>query len=109
MDAGPRRRPGNEGVRHGLRLAGDPPRPPLSGHLQPRREDRTDAERGRLFVISEGLPFYYASPVLAGDFLFGMSIGRGCFFCLDARTGETRWQGPARLGRTDRHEANASI
>jgi hypothetical protein len=42
------------------------------------------------------------SPVLAGDLLFGMSVSKsGHFFCLDANTGQTLWEGPARMGRTD--------
>lgn len=35
---------------------------------------------------------YMSSPVLDGDYLYGLSTQRkGQFFCLDARTGETRW------------------
>jgi outer membrane protein assembly factor BamB len=42
---------------------------------------------------------YMSSPVLAGDLLFGMSVhSRGCFFCLDARSGKTLWQSDERLG-----------
>jgi outer membrane protein assembly factor BamB len=53
---------------------------------------------------------YYSSPVLAGDLLFGMSDSKGGhFFCLDANTGKTLWEGPARLGLTQRREGNASI
>jgi outer membrane protein assembly factor BamB len=36
---------------------------------------------------------YMSSPVLAGDLAFGMSArGRGCFFCLDVRSGKTLWE-----------------
>jgi len=59
---------------------------------------------------AKGHPLYYSSPVLAGDLLFGMSVGNsGHFFCLDANTGQTLWEGPARLGLTERREGNASI
>ena len=57
-----------------------------------------------------GHPLYYSSPVLAGDLLFGMSVSKsGHFFCLDANTGQTLWEGPARLGLTERRESHASI
>lgn len=37
-------------------------------------------------------PMYMSSPVLDGDYLYGLSSQRkGYFFCLDARTGETKW------------------
>ena len=40
-----------------------------------------------------------SSPVLEGDLLFGSSSrGRGCFFCLDARSGKTLWQSDERQG-----------
>ena len=42
---------------------------------------------------------YMSTPVLDGDLLFGMSArGRGCFFCLDARSGKTLWQSDERQG-----------
>jgi outer membrane protein assembly factor BamB len=42
---------------------------------------------------------YMSSPVLEGDFLFGMSHRqKGQFFCLDARTGRTQWLGEGRRG-----------
>jgi outer membrane protein assembly factor BamB len=35
---------------------------------------------------------YMSSPVIDGDFLYGLSnIRKGQFFCMDARTGETLW------------------
>jgi outer membrane protein assembly factor BamB len=59
---------------------------------------------------AEGHPLYYSSPVLAGDLLFGMSVGKsGHFFCLDASTGKDLWEGPPRLGLAERREGNASI
>jgi outer membrane protein assembly factor BamB len=59
---------------------------------------------------AEGHPLYYSSPVLAGELLFGMSVGKsGHFFCLDAGTGKDLWEGPARLGLAERREGNASI
>jgi outer membrane protein assembly factor BamB len=42
---------------------------------------------------------YMSTPVLDGDLLFGMSVrGRGCFCCLDARTGKTLWQSDEKQG-----------
>ena len=42
---------------------------------------------------------YMSSPVLSGDLLFGFSHkNKGQFFCLDARTGATRWIGETRQG-----------
>jgi outer membrane protein assembly factor BamB len=59
---------------------------------------------------SAGHPLYYSSPVLAGDLLFGMSVSQsGHFFCLDANTGQTLWEGPAKLGLKERREASASL
>ena len=40
---------------------------------------------------------YMSSPVLEGDLIFGFShYKKGQFFCLDARTGATRWTSPPR-------------
>jgi outer membrane protein assembly factor BamB len=59
---------------------------------------------------AKGHPLYYSSPVLAGDLLFGMSVSKlGHFFCLDARTGKTLWEGPPRLGLKERREGHASL
>ena len=42
---------------------------------------------------------YMNSPVVNGDYLFGLSHKRkGQFFCLDARTGETLWTSEGREG-----------
>ncbi|MEK6410118.1 MAG: PQQ-binding-like beta-propeller repeat protein [Acidobacteriota bacterium] len=42
---------------------------------------------------------YMNSPVVSGDYLFGLSHKRkGQFFCLDARTGETKWISNGREG-----------
>jgi outer membrane protein assembly factor BamB len=42
---------------------------------------------------------YMNSPVVSGDFLFGLSHKRkGQFFCLDARTGKTLWTSNGRDG-----------
>jgi outer membrane protein assembly factor BamB len=58
---------------------------------------------------AKGHPLYYSSPVLAGDLLFGMSVGKsGHLYCLDANTGETMWEGPARFGQAERGVGNAS-
>jgi outer membrane protein assembly factor BamB len=41
---------------------------------------------------NEKASMYMSSPVLVGDFLYGMSHYRkGQFFCIDARTGQTLW------------------
>jgi outer membrane protein assembly factor BamB len=42
---------------------------------------------------------YMNSPIVSGDYLFGLSHKRkGLFFCLDARTGETLWTSNGREG-----------
>ncbi len=42
---------------------------------------------------------YMSSPVVRGDLLFGLShYQKGQFFCVDARTGETRWTSEGRQG-----------
>ena len=42
---------------------------------------------------------YMNSPVVSGDYLYGLSHKRkGQFFCLDARTGETLWTSDGRDG-----------
>ena len=42
---------------------------------------------------------YMSSPVATGDWIFGFShYKRGTFFCLDAKTGVTRWTSPPRQG-----------
>jgi outer membrane protein assembly factor BamB len=46
---------------------------------------------------AKGLSLYYSSPVLAGDLLFGFSTRRGCFFCLDAPSGNTLWESDGRF------------
>jgi RNA polymerase sigma factor (sigma-70 family) len=48
---------------------------------------------------AKGLPLYYSSPVVAGEFVFGMSTRNGgCFFCLDANSGKTHWESEGRQG-----------
>jgi outer membrane protein assembly factor BamB len=40
---------------------------------------------------------YMSTPVVAGDLVFGMSVHhRGCFFCLDGKTGKTLWESEER-------------
>jgi outer membrane protein assembly factor BamB len=42
---------------------------------------------------------YMSSPIIEGNLVFGSSVrGRGCFFCLDARSGKTLWQSDEREG-----------
>lgn len=44
-------------------------------------------------------PMYMSTAVLAGDALYGFTHkNKGQFFCLDAKTGQTLWLGPARQG-----------
>jgi outer membrane protein assembly factor BamB len=48
---------------------------------------------------ADGAAPYMSTPVLAGDLLFGASArGRGCFFCLDAKTGKTLWESEEKQG-----------
>jgi outer membrane protein assembly factor BamB len=48
---------------------------------------------------AKGLSLYYSSPVLAGDWLFGLSTQKfGQLYCLDAKTGQTLWQSEGRYG-----------
>jgi len=48
---------------------------------------------------NEQVSMYMSSPVLSGDYLYGLSHKRkGQFFCLDARTGQTRWLSTGREG-----------
>ena len=50
------------------------------------------------------IAMYMSSPVLDGDYLYGLShLRKGQFFCLDARTGEVRWATEGREG------ANAAV
>ena len=48
---------------------------------------------------NDGVALYMSSPVLAGDLIFGFShYKKGEFFCIDARTGATKWTSPPRQG-----------
>ena len=48
---------------------------------------------------NEQVSMYMSSPVLSGDYLYGLSHKRkGQFFCLDARTGQTQWLSTGREG-----------
>jgi outer membrane protein assembly factor BamB len=50
---------------------------------------------------AQRLPLHMTTPVIAGDLLIGVSSRkRGCFFCLDARTGKTLWETSGRLEGT---------
>jgi outer membrane protein assembly factor BamB len=52
-----------------------------------------------VWKANQDLKLYYSSPVIAGDLVFGMSTkGQGCFFCLDANNGKTRWESEGRQG-----------
>ena len=45
------------------------------------------------------MPFRLSNAVVAGDLLFGFSHkNKGQFFCMDARTGATKWLGDPRQG-----------
>ncbi|HEX5214420.1 MAG TPA: PQQ-binding-like beta-propeller repeat protein [Vicinamibacterales bacterium] len=59
---------------------------------------------------NSALSISMATPVVSGDLLFGLADRKmGQFFCLDARTGETKWTSTGREGETaallatDRH------
>jgi RNA polymerase sigma factor (sigma-70 family) len=53
----------------------------------------------QVWKAKDHLKLYYSSPVVAGDRVFGMSTHNGgCFFCLDARTGNTLWESEGRQG-----------
>lgn len=48
---------------------------------------------------NQDVSMYMNSPVVSGDYLFGLSHKRkGQFFCLDARTGQTAWTSNGREG-----------
>jgi hypothetical protein len=48
---------------------------------------------------NQDVSMYMNSPVLSGDLLFGFSHkNKGQFFCIDARTGATKWLGDPRQG-----------
>lgn len=50
------------------------------------------------------ISMYMSTPVLDGDFLYGLShLRKGQFFCMDARTGEVAWMTEGREG------ANAAV
>ncbi len=49
--------------------------------------------------LNPEVSMYMNSPVVSGDYLFGLSHKRkGQFFCLDARTGKTLWSSGGREG-----------
>ena len=61
-----------------------------------RRGDKWTTER--VWHNSE-ISMYMNSPVLIGDYLYGLSHKRkGQYFCLDARTGKTAWTSEGRDG-----------
>jgi outer membrane protein assembly factor BamB len=48
---------------------------------------------------AEGVTLYMTTPVLAGDWLIGLSNHEfGAFFCLEAGTGKMHWKSDGRLG-----------
>jgi hypothetical protein len=60
------------------------------------RENKWTAEQ--LWQNRE-VSMYLNSPVVSGDYLYGLSHKRkGQFFCLDARTGKTLWSSSGREG-----------
>jgi RNA polymerase sigma factor (sigma-70 family) len=53
----------------------------------------------QVWKSNDELKLYYSSPVVIGDLVFGMSTKKaGCFFCLDATSGKTLWEGEGRQG-----------
>jgi outer membrane protein assembly factor BamB len=82
--------------------------------IEPLRAVRV--EKGEKGLVAKevwagnGHPLYYSSQVVADGLVFGMSVSKsGHLFCLNAATGETLWEGPARLGLPERREASASL
>jgi RNA polymerase sigma factor (sigma-70 family) len=66
--------------------------------LRLERSDRGLTAR-EVWKSRDDLKLYYSSPVVVGDLVFGMSTKNGgCFFCLDARSGRTRWESDGRQG-----------
>ncbi|HEY7543998.1 MAG TPA: PQQ-binding-like beta-propeller repeat protein [Blastocatellia bacterium] len=60
--------------------------------------------RGETWTIetvwrNDAVPMYMNSPVLVGNFLFGLTHkNKGQYFCLDAQTGKTIWASEGRQG-----------
>lgn len=80
----------------------------ISSVRQGTRAIRISKERDQWKAVevwrNPKLAMYMSSPVLDGDFVYGLShFRKGQFFCLDARTGETMWTTDGREG------ANASL
>jgi hypothetical protein len=82
--------------------------------IEPLRAIRVEkGEKGlvaRDVWTASGHALYYSSQVVADDLVFGMSVAKsGHLFCLDAASGKTLWEGPARLGLPERRESSASL
>jgi outer membrane protein assembly factor BamB len=61
-----------------------------------KRADKWETEQ---VWHNQEVSMYMNSPVVSGDYLFGLSHKRkGQFFCLDARTGQTLWTSNGREG-----------
>jgi outer membrane protein assembly factor BamB len=73
------------------------------GHNEPPRAFRLEKGdsgiRLKLVWKAKGPPSYMSSPVLAGDWLVGLSDQKsGQLFCLDAKTGQELWLSNGRMG-----------
>jgi outer membrane protein assembly factor BamB len=69
----------------------------VADYMEPLRAVRL--EKGKTGLMAKvvwkanGMPLYMSTPVHASDLLFGMSPRkRGCFFCLEAKSGKTLWE-----------------
>jgi outer membrane protein assembly factor BamB len=69
------------------------------GVLAVRLADNGNTWKTETVWETRDVSMYMSSPVVLGDWLFGMShFKRGQFFCLDARTGEVQWTSDGRQG-----------
>jgi outer membrane protein assembly factor BamB len=70
-----------------------------NGVLAVRVSRESDKWKTETVWETRDVSMYMSSPVLLGDWLFGMShFKRGQFFCLDARTGTVKWTSDGRQG-----------
>jgi outer membrane protein assembly factor BamB len=74
-----------------------------AGRQEPPRAIRLEKSTGGITAKEvwkgDGPKIYMSSPVLQGDFLFGLSQQKvGQIFCASARTGKTLWRSDGRLG-----------
>ena len=71
----------------------------LAGIGKPTFAVRVSGTTASTVWENRGITMYMSSPVLSGNFLYGMSDkSRGSLFTLDATNGELRWKSEGRLG-----------